>query len=87
MKAENLTKAQRWALADKLAEDRLPLVNAALEEVVPADNFYARYGKRALDIVISGVALIVTLPINAVIAGVTAATLGSPLFFKQKRVG
>lgn len=87
MDRDNLTKAQRWELADRLAEDRLPEINASLIDVVPKRGLYARYGKRLLDIVISSVALIVTLPINAVLGIITFFDVGRPIFFVQERTG
>lgn len=87
MKREELTKAQRWAIADKLANERLPEINASLDDVCPKTNLYSSVGKRVIDIVFSGVALIVTLPINLVIGVLTYLDVGSPLFFKQSRVG
>lgn len=87
MRREDLTKAQRWAVADKLAEDRLPMVNAMSEEVHPSNTLYARYGKRVLDVVISAAALIVTAPINAVAAVMTLKDVGRPIMFKQERIG
>lgn len=62
-----LTKADRWGLADWLAEKRLPQVNEKSKRVVPSRTVYARFWKRGIDIAVSGVALIVTLPINAVV--------------------
>jgi lipopolysaccharide/colanic/teichoic acid biosynthesis glycosyltransferase len=82
-----LTKQQRWELADKLAEDRLPLINAQLQEAVLNNNFYSKYGKRLLDILVSGVALVVSLPINFIIGIGTFFDVGRPLFFKQVRTG
>lgn len=87
MNKEELTKAQRWAIADKLAEDRLPGINAVLEDVVPSRTLYARFGKRALDIVVSACALIVCLPINIILGVVTYFDVGRPVFFRQERVG
>ncbi len=84
---ENLTKAQRWIIADKLAKDRLPLINKNLEPVVPADGLYVRYGKRALDIIIAGSALIVTVPINLALVVGTFIDVGRPIFFRQIRTG
>lgn len=84
---KDLTKAQRWALADKLAEDRLPKINMSCEPVVPSKTLYARFGKRVLDVVISGVALLVTLPFNLIAAVLTKMDVGSPIFFRQERTG
>lgn len=43
--------------------------------------------RRLIDIVVAGVALIVTFPINLAIAIVTLSDVGFPLFFRQERVG
>ena len=82
-----LTKAQRWKIADALAEDRLSAINAQLEDIHPSDTFYARYGKRLVDIAVSGMALLVTAPINLVLAGVTFIDVGQPIMFSQERAG
>lgn len=87
MDRNKLTKKQRWAVADLLAQDRLPLINERLNDVVPADNFYTRYGKRVIDIFFSFIAIVVTLPINLLLAFITLFDLGLPLFFVQNRVG
>ena len=87
MKREEWTKDQRWVVADRLAEERLPIINAKLEDVVPSDGLYVRYGKRTIDIVLSGAALVVTLPINTVIGVATLIDVGRPIFFKQVRIG
>ena len=84
---EDLTKAQRWAAADRLAEERLPEVNAKSDPVHPSVTLYARYGKRVLDVVISGFALVVTSPINLVAAIMTKKDVGSPILFRQERIG
>lgn len=87
MEARDLTKAQRWAIADRLAEDRLPIVNARLSSVHPSSNFYVKHVKRWIDIAISFIALIITLPINLIIAVITIFDVGFPIIFRQERVG
>lgn len=87
MKREDLTKAQRWAIADKLAKDRLPDINVVLDDVVPSRTLYARFGKRVLDIIVSACALIICLPINVILGIITYFDVGSPVFFRQERVG
>ena len=87
MRATDLTKAQRWALADRLAAERLPRINAHSEPVRPSETIYARYVKRLVDILLSGIALIVTLPLNLIIGIVTVFDVGFPIFFKQERIG
>ncbi|MBR3182457.1 MAG: sugar transferase [Eggerthellaceae bacterium] len=87
MKREDLTKVQRWAIANRLAEERLPCINANLADVIPSGGLYVRYGKRTIDVVVSGAALVVTLPINAIIGVATFFDVGCPIIFKQVRVG
>ena len=41
MKKEDLTKAQRSAIADRLAEECLPVIDAALEDVLSRDTLFA----------------------------------------------
>jgi lipopolysaccharide/colanic/teichoic acid biosynthesis glycosyltransferase len=48
---------------------------------------YKRYGKRLLDIVVSAVGLVVTLPVLVTIAAVVWAGMGTPIFFRQLRPG
>lgn len=43
--------------------------------------------KRALDVVASGVLLLITLPIQAVVAALVALRLGRPVLFRQPRPG
>ena len=51
------------------------------------DTIYVKYVKRVLDFLISLIAVIVTLPINAVIFFITLFSLGRPIFFIQERPG
>ena len=87
MRRENLTKAQRWIIADRLAEERLPLINEGLSDVIPSRTLYVRFGKRVVDIAVSGTALVVTLPINIFLLIGTYLDVGRPLLFKQERTG
>ena len=50
-------------------------------------NFYERFIKRLIDIICSGLALIVLSPILFIIAILVRVKLGSPVIFKQKRPG
>lgn len=87
MDRTELTKAMRWKLAGYLAEDRLYDINQNLEPVKVKDTVYTRYIKRLIDIVISLIICIITLPINLVIGIITFFDVGRPIFFKQDRVG
>lgn len=57
------------------------------QSVIVPHSFYARYGKRAIDVVISGLLLLVTLPINIILAFGTFVDVGKPIFFRQERIG
>lgn len=83
----DLSTHQIELIGRKLARDRLRTVDLIQNDVCPSTGIYARYGKRCLDIVLSAIALVVTLPINVVIAIITLVDLGRPLFFRQVRVG
>lgn len=82
-----LTKTMRWQIADWLAEERLPEINSKLDQVQPRRNLYSKYIKRLIDITVSLLVLIVTLPINLVIWIITFFDVGRPIFFIQERTG
>ena len=48
---------------------------------------YRRYGKRLLDLVIASVALVLLAPVLAVVALVVRWRIGSPVLFRQRRLG
>ena len=75
------------SLAEELKDRNLAHANEIQSLVSPVDSFYTRYTKRVLDIVISGAALVVTAPINVVLAAITLRDVGSPILYKQQRVG
>ncbi len=70
-----------------LQERNLAHANAIAAPVSPANGIYVRYMKRILDIALSGVALLITLPINVVLGALTFHDVGPPLFFHQQRSG
>ena len=70
-----------------IAEDTLDHVNSISKKVVPAKSLYTDFFKRVIDIELSLCAIVVTLPVNLVLAACTFADVGRPIFFTQKRVG
>ena len=84
---DNIPRSLKWKLADRLREERLAYVNAQCEEVIFRETIYTKYVKRVLDILISGFALLVTLPINLTVAIVTFFDVGRPIIFSQERIG
>lgn len=76
------------ANASALRRNNLAHADAVSSQVnFKGDTLYLRYGKRFLDIVLSLLAIILTLPINFVIALVTYFDVGRPIFFGQLRTG
>lgn len=50
-------------------------------------GFYEKYVKRLIDVLLSGIALIVLSPVFFIVALLVRVKLGSPVIFKQKRPG
>lgn len=50
-------------------------------------TFYARFVKRLIDILLSGLALIILSPVLLIVAILVRIKLGSPVIFNQKRPG
>lgn len=82
-----LSLAGKAEIASYIKADTLDAVNKKVTPVIPKKSFYTKYGKRFLDILISLLALIVSSPINLIIAIVTFFDVGSPIIFKQQRTG
>ena len=79
--------SMRVRLSGIIAADTLDTVNRNSKPAAPRKSFYTKYGKRMFDIVFSGCALIVTAPINLVLAVATFFDVGKPIFFRQERPG
>lgn len=82
-----LTREMRLEVATCIKRDNLDLANHLHPPVTPRNTVYTRYVKRGIDIVVSGLALLVTSPINLILLAGTALDVGRPLIFKQKRAG
>ena len=74
-------------VGDVIKESNLSYVNRNSKKVVPKNTFYTRYGKRVLDIIISAIALLFTTPINLILLIITYFDVGTPVIFKQRRIG
>lgn len=74
-------------IAEAIAKDNLENSNHHYPEAKIRRNFYSMFGKRFLDILFSGIAILVSLPINLIIGIITYFDVGRPIFFKQKRMG
>ena len=79
--------SMRVKLSEIIAAETLDTVNRNSKPAVPRKSFYTKYGKRMLDLVLSGCALIVTSPINLALAVATYFDVGKPILFRQERPG
>lgn len=84
---EELSLSQKEEIAKYIKNDTLQKVNQKVDTVQVRNSFYTCYGKRAIDIIVSFFALVLTSPINLIIAIVTYFDVGLPLIFKQQRIG
>lgn len=85
---KNIPHSELFEMVSKvIAEKNLDHLNKNDREVFVRHSFYSKYGKRAIDILLSSIALIVTLPINLLLAICTFFDVGHPIFFRQRRVG
>lgn len=93
---ETYISKEEWYQLD--AHDREIIIDAISENyrktedlknapVILKDSFYIKYGKRLLDIAISFIALLITLPVNALIMVITFFDVGKPIMFRQERIG
>lgn len=58
-----------------------------MTHAAPRRGVYLRGGKRVLDIVVAGTGLVITLPLQLVLAVLVRQRLGSPVLFVQERPG
>lgn len=84
---ESLPQETKRAIADMVAADTLKKSNEFYNNVSVSNTLYNKFIKRCLDVVISLIAIIVTLPINLIICIITFFDVGKPILFLQKRMG
>lgn len=78
---------ERIIMAGYIAEDNQAYANEISAPVKVKNTVYSKYVKRAIDIIVSGLALIITFPINLIMVIVTFFDVGKPILFHQKRIG
>lgn len=84
---KSLISNEEEQVAQMLREKNLQHTNDIHPPVHFKDTFYTKYGKRALDILISLPAFIILLPFNLIFGICTFFDVGRPIFYKQTRVG
>lgn len=83
----SLVSNEEELVAELLRKKNLQHKNEISAEVHPKNTLYTRYGKRVLDILISLPAFSILLPFNIIFGVCTFIDVGSPIFYKQTRVG
>lgn len=84
---KELVQNDEQKISDFLKQRNLDMVNQQSKTVKPKDNLYTKYVKRTLDLVRSVPAFLVFLPFNFVFGVGTFLDVGTPIFFKQTRMG
>lgn len=79
------SEEEKWAVL--LRTRNLQKVNAQDTAVHPADNFYIRYTKRGLDLIISVPIVLFLFPLFCIFGICTFFDVGIPIFYKQTRIG
>lgn len=82
-----LDEHERELIIAAISESYRKTENLKNTSITMKDGFYIKYGKRIFDILASGIALLITLPVNAVIMAVTYFDVGKPIVFRQERIG
>lgn len=80
----HITEEQRQKIAEAISNERH---DDKIKEIILPNSFYVKYGKRIFDILLGGFGCMVFLAVNLIIAIITYFDVGSPIIFRQERVG
>lgn len=84
---DKLVTDEEEMIAKYLKENFLQLVNGDSKPVNYKNTIYSKHVKRILDILISLPICIVLFPLNIIFALLTFLDVGTPIFYRQRRVG
>ena len=82
-----LPEETRLKIANLIKEDNFANSEKYYPQAVIKVSLYERYFKRIIDIIVSIFALLIFFPVNIIIGIVTFFDVGSPILFKQVRMG
>ena len=80
-----ITEENRQAIAEAISKEGTE--NSEFRKIELPNTFYVKYGKRLLDILFSGFACVLFAGINLLIIIITYFDVGSPIIFRQERIG
>lgn len=83
----NLISDYENKVATYLRDKNLEYTNKISKEVTPRNTIYSRYIKRLIDIIVSLFACVLLIPLNIILGICTFLDVGSPVFYRQTRVG
>lgn len=86
METESLAK-ESIQTAETIDQHKSEIPTKTDKEMLKKHKFYRYFLKRVFDIVLSGLALIVLSPVYLIVSILVRCKLGSPVIFKQLRVG
>lgn len=84
---EKIYNSKDQKIADFLKKRNLDKTNKMSKMPNPKSTFYSNYGKRFLDICISLPVVIILIPVYLFLALCVFINLGSPVIYKQTRIG
>ena len=87
IKGNNVFSIEDEKMSNYLRDRNLKYVNSISETVNPKSSFYTKYGKRILDLIIIIPAIIVSSPILVGLFIANLINMGTPVFYRQTRVG
>lgn len=83
----HLTEAERVAISRLLREENRDVYERLDNPIILKHTIYRDYVKRVLDILLSFIALVLTIPFNLFLFVVTIFDVGFPVFYHQNRIG
>lgn len=84
---DSLSQDEQYIIVNLVEQEGGKKTEKQSLEVNEPNTLYTRFGKRFFDIVIAIVAIVITFPVNIVVALVTLIDVGFPIFFVQDRIG
>lgn len=82
-----MSEEDKARVAEVIRLANLDRVNTMVKPVTARRSFYTNYGKRCIDLVAASAALLVLAPVNLLLAGAAFLDVGSPILFRQTRIG
>lgn len=83
----DLNEKNKNEIARYIYDANITIVNSVVPTVSVKKSFYTRYGKRLFDFIVALLVVVITVPINIILAIITFCDVGFPIIYKQQRTG